>query len=45
MKVGTVLGDLSSDQSGVTDAHDHLFFRSALLPGQELVLRLATLGR
>jgi hypothetical protein len=36
LKVRTVLGDLSADQSGVTDAHDHLFFRSALLPGQEL---------
>ncbi|WP_433012424.1 phosphotriesterase family protein [Kribbella sp. CA-294648] len=36
MKVRTVLGDLAADQLGVTDSHDHLFFRSALLPGQEL---------
>ncbi|MEV8377669.1 hypothetical protein AB0P21_33330 [Kribbella sp. NPDC056861] len=36
MQVRTVLGDLPADQLGVTDAHDHLFFRSALLPGQEL---------
>jgi predicted metal-dependent phosphotriesterase family hydrolase len=32
----TVLGDLDPAQLGVTDAHDHLFFRSPLLPGQEL---------
>jgi len=31
-----VLGDLPADQLGVCDAHDHLFFRSAQLPGQEL---------
>jgi predicted metal-dependent phosphotriesterase family hydrolase len=36
VKVRTVLGDLSADELGVTDSHDHLFFRSALLPGQEL---------
>jgi 5-phospho-D-xylono-1,4-lactonase len=36
VQVRTVLGDLPADQLGVTDAHDHLFFRSALLPGQEL---------
>ncbi|WP_206685764.1 phosphotriesterase family protein [Kribbella qitaiheensis] len=36
MKVRTVLGDLSAGELGVTDSHDHLFFRSALLPGQEL---------
>jgi phosphotriesterase-related protein len=32
----TVLGDLDPARLGVTDAHDHLFFRSPLLPGQEL---------
>jgi 5-phospho-D-xylono-1,4-lactonase len=32
----TVLGDVDPAQLGVTDAHDHLFFRSPLLPGQEL---------
>lgn len=36
MKVRTVLGELPAEQLGVTDSHDHLFFRSALLPGQEL---------
>ncbi|QNE19730.1 phosphotriesterase [Kribbella qitaiheensis] len=36
VKVRTVLGDLSAGELGVTDSHDHLFFRSALLPGQEL---------
>jgi 5-phospho-D-xylono-1,4-lactonase len=34
--VRTVLGDLEPDALGVTDAHDHVFFRSPLLPGQEL---------
>ncbi|MDX3228176.1 phosphotriesterase [Streptomyces sp. ME19-01-6] len=34
--VRTVLGDVPGDALGVCDAHDHLFFRSALLPGQEL---------
>jgi phosphotriesterase-related protein len=34
--VRTVLGDLPADQLGVCDAHDHLFFTSQLLPGQEL---------
>ncbi|MFE9425542.1 phosphotriesterase [Kitasatospora sp. NPDC006697] len=34
--VRTVRGDLDPAELGVCDAHDHLFFRSALLPGQEL---------
>jgi phosphotriesterase-related protein len=34
--VRTVLGDVAADELGVTDSHDHLFFRTALLPGQEL---------
>ncbi|MFI2606803.1 phosphotriesterase [Kitasatospora sp. NPDC018619] len=34
--VRTVLGDLDPADLGVTDAHDHLFIRSPLLPGQEL---------
>ena len=34
--IRTVLGDLPPAAFGVCDAHDHLFFRSALLPGQEL---------
>ncbi|WP_399217197.1 phosphotriesterase [Streptomyces sp. SAJ15] len=32
----TVLGDLPAAELGVCDAHDHLFLRSPLLPGQEL---------
>ncbi|GAA4632577.1 phosphotriesterase [Actinoallomurus vinaceus] len=32
----TVLGDVPAEDLGVCDAHDHLFFRSARLPGQEL---------
>jgi phosphotriesterase-related protein len=36
MAVRTVLGDIPPDQLGVCDSHDHLFFRSRLLPGQEL---------
>ncbi|WP_329578371.1 phosphotriesterase [Kitasatospora sp. NBC_01250] len=35
-KVRTVLGDLDPAELGVCDAHDHLFFRSVRLPGQEL---------
>jgi phosphotriesterase-related protein len=35
-KVRTVLGDIDPAELGVTDAHDHLFFASKLLPGQEL---------
>ncbi|GAA1947954.1 phosphotriesterase [Kitasatospora viridis] len=34
--VRTVLGDLDPAELGVCDAHDHLFFASRLLPGQEL---------
>lgn len=32
----TVLGDIDPAELGVTNAHDHLFFASKLLPGQEL---------
>ncbi|MFH8405662.1 phosphotriesterase [Streptomyces sp. NPDC018019] len=34
--VRTVSGDVSPAALGVCDAHDHLFLRSPLLPGQEL---------
>ena len=34
--VRTVLGDIPAGQLGVCDSHDHLFFRSPLLAGQEL---------
>ncbi|MFE0048213.1 phosphotriesterase family protein [Streptomyces albireticuli] len=34
--VRTVLGDVPPGGLGVCDAHDHLFLRSPLLPGQEL---------
>ncbi|MCX4572772.1 phosphotriesterase [Streptomyces sp. NBC_01571] len=34
--VRTVLGDVPPGELGVCDAHDHLFFGSPLLPGQEL---------
>ncbi|MGC0317499.1 phosphotriesterase family protein [Kitasatospora acidiphila] len=34
--IRTVLGDLDPAELGVCDAHDHLFLRSPLLPGQEL---------
>lgn len=34
--IRTVLGDVAPDALGVTDSHDHLFFASARLPGQEL---------
>ncbi|MEU3852970.1 phosphotriesterase [Streptomyces sp. NPDC029554] len=34
--VRTVLGDVRPGDLGVCDAHDHLFFGSPLLPGQEL---------
>ncbi|MFH8554848.1 phosphotriesterase [Streptomyces celluloflavus] len=34
--VRTVLGDIAPGDLGVCDAHDHLFLRSPLLPGQEL---------
>ncbi|MFG3100911.1 phosphotriesterase [Streptomyces sp. NPDC048182] len=35
-RVRTVLGDLPPEELGVCDAHDHLFFASPRLPGQEL---------
>ncbi|SEC76899.1 phosphotriesterase-related protein [Amycolatopsis tolypomycina] len=35
-EIRTVLGDIDPAELGVTNAHDHLFFASALLPGQEL---------
>ncbi|MFC5633283.1 phosphotriesterase family protein [Streptomyces bullii] len=34
--VRTVLGDVPAEQLGMCDAHDHLFFGSPRLPGQEL---------
>jgi 5-phospho-D-xylono-1,4-lactonase len=34
--VRTVLGDVDAAELGVTDSHDHLFFRSPKLPGAEL---------
>ncbi|MFJ8743204.1 phosphotriesterase [Embleya sp. NPDC127516] len=34
--IRTVLGDIPAPDMGVTDAHDHLFFRSPVLAGQEL---------
>ncbi|WP_405401835.1 phosphotriesterase [Streptomyces sp. NBC_01104] len=34
--VRTVLGDVPAAELGVCDAHDHLFLRSPVLPGQEL---------
>lgn len=34
--VRTVLGDVPAAELGICDAHDHLFLRSPLLPGQEL---------
>ncbi|MEU7657915.1 phosphotriesterase family protein [Streptomyces lincolnensis] len=34
--VRTVLGDVPAEQFGVCDAHDHLFFGSPRLPGEEL---------
>ncbi|MFE7930235.1 phosphotriesterase [Streptomyces sp. NPDC057456] len=39
--VRTVLADLPAERLGVCDAHDHLFFRSPRLPGQELNSRSA----
>ncbi|RNI23284.1 phosphotriesterase family protein [Flexivirga caeni] len=36
VRVRTVLGDVPAERLGVTDAHDHFFFRSHLLPGVEL---------
>jgi predicted metal-dependent phosphotriesterase family hydrolase len=34
--VRTVLGDIDPAQLGVTDSHDHVFFRTPLLPGHEV---------
>ncbi|GAA1118464.1 MULTISPECIES: phosphotriesterase family protein [Kitasatospora] len=34
--VHTVLGPVPPERLGTTNSHDHLFLRSALLPGQEL---------
>ncbi|WP_406367651.1 phosphotriesterase [Streptomyces sp. NBC_00645] len=34
--VRTVLGDVLPEELGVCDAHDHLFFSSPVLPGEEL---------
>ncbi|MFC9678464.1 phosphotriesterase [Streptomyces sp. NPDC056948] len=34
--IRTVLGDIPPEDLGVCDAHDHLFFGSPRLPGQEL---------
>lgn len=34
--IRTVLGDVDPAALGVVDSHDHLFFRSPLLPGHEL---------
>lgn len=39
--VRTVLGDIPAEELGVCDAHDHLFFDSPRLPGQELNSRSA----
>jgi predicted metal-dependent phosphotriesterase family hydrolase len=35
-RVRTILGDIDAHSPGVTDSHDHLFFRSPALSGQEL---------
>ena len=42
--IRTVLGDIPSDALGVCDAHDHVFFASAALPGEELTDRDAALA-
>ena len=34
--VRAVAGDVSADALGVVDSHDHLFFATPRLPGQEL---------
>ena len=36
MQVMTVTGPIATAQMGVTDAHDHLFLRSPVLPGEEI---------
>ncbi|MFE9724783.1 phosphotriesterase [Streptomyces sp. NPDC005794] len=35
-RVRTVLGDVPAGELGVCDAHDHLFIRTPVLPGQQL---------
>jgi phosphotriesterase-related protein len=42
--IRTVLGDIAPDALGVCDAHDHLFFRTPVLPGQELDDPVRALG-
>lgn len=42
--IRTVLGDVPAGDLGVCDAHDHLFFRSAQLPGHELAAVSRTAG-
>ncbi|HZX03212.1 hypothetical protein [Kribbella sp.] len=37
MRVRTVLNDLVPGALGVTDSHDHLFFRSAALPAEQVM--------
>ncbi|GAA3081132.1 phosphotriesterase-related protein [Kribbella aluminosa] len=37
MRVRTVLNDLVPGALGVTDSHDHLFFRSAVLPAEQVL--------
>ncbi len=39
--VRTVRGDVAPEELGVCDAHDHLFLRTPLLPGEELDNRAA----
>ena len=34
--IRAVTGDIAPDELGVTDSHDHLFFRTPVMPGQEL---------
>jgi len=34
--IRTVLGDIAPEDLGICDAHDHLFIRTPMLPGQEL---------
>lgn len=37
MQVMTVTGPMAAQQMGVTDAHDHLFLRSPILAGEEII--------
>lgn len=43
--IRTVLGDIAPADLGVCDAHDHLFLRSPVLPGQELADPVAAAER